>query len=329
MPGRATLALILAGLGAAPALAAPGAEPLVTTRPDSWRSATVFTCAAWKDLLFFGGGAGADGGDPRHEIEIGVLRLGDDGGFHPDNPIITRTQFDLDRPGRGITPLAIVEHRRRLFMFCTARPAADLQPHLVVIEAAVDDPFTWRGLATVIGPELTGEANHHGAATLIDPDDPERLLVYFAARTPPAEYRILLAEVPLDRIKESAAYRLVRDFDSPVLERDGAKANYPFVRHDREHDEFELWYSGHAIDDPSTRASFVTRSRDPRRFEPATRAAIEPARGSDRDDAAYATGPKVHDGFLYHSGRPRARGPYRAIFRQPLPEAPGTEPTPP
>jgi len=294
----------------------PFAKELITTEPQSWRSATVFTHVIWRDLLFYGGGSASGGGDPRHEMEIGVFHLsGPDSGHHNSrNPIITRAQFELDQSGKGITPLSIVEVDNRLFMFCTARPHDDLQPRIVVIEASADDPFSWKNLTVVIDQNLSGQTNNHGASALINPDNPEELLLYFAALTPPGDYRILLATVPLNRIMEPSAYRLVKPYADPVLKRDGAKTNYPFVRYDRGRSRYELWYSGHSIENPATRSCFRSISEAKDFFSPARDAAVEPSGVPERNDCAYATGPKLHNGRLYYSGRKNASGVYRGIF---------------
>ena len=266
--------------------------------------------------MFYGGGSGLGGGDPRHEMEIGVFHLtGLDSGYHDErNPIVTRAQFNLDHPGRGITPLSMVEWQGRLFLYCTARPDKDLQPRIVVIEATIDDPFAWKNFTVVIDREFSGEANNHGASALIDPDDPTQLLLYFSALTPPADYRILLATVPLAQIMERSSYRLLKDYEHPVLQRHGAKANYPFVRYDAEKRHYELWYSGHSLSNPQTRSSFRSISRVKDSFTAAKQAIVEPSGDPSRNDAAYATGPKFYEGRVYYSGRRTARGDYRGIF---------------
>lgn len=313
---------ILCLLAIWPLCAMPASKDLIGTKPDSWRSASVFTHVIWRDLLFFGGSAGTGGGDPRHEMEIGVFRINgpDAGSFHPGNPIVTRAQFGLDRPGRGITPLSMFEDHGRLYLFCTARSGVDLHPRIAVIEAGVGDPFSWTNLTEVIGPELSGQANNHGVSVLRDPEDPTRLLVYFAARTEPTSYRILLAIVPVEEIMNPSAYRLLRGYENPVLSRENAKANYPFVRHFPDRKEYELWYSGQSIDDPRTRSIFVTRSKSKDTFVPAPEAMVKPSLDPQRNDAAYATGPKVHGGYLYYSGRRTSGGDYRGIFRLPVRE---------
>ncbi len=291
-------------------------KEIISTKADTWRSATVFTHIIWRDLLFFGGGSGSDGGDPRHEMEIGVFHLTspDSGYFDERNPIITRKQFDLDQPGKGITPLSMVESGDRLFLFCTARPDDDLHPRIVVIEASVDDPFTWKNLTVVIDQDLSGEINNHGASALVNPDDPTELLLYFAALTPPKDYRILLAKVPLAQVMDPTAYRLEKGYDEPVLQRENGKTNYPAIRYDEKREEYELWYSGHSLDNLATRSSFRTVSKKFDFFAPAKTAVIDPSGDLTRNDCSYATGPKFHDGWLYYSGRREARGDYRGIF---------------
>ena len=253
-------------------------------------------------------------------MEIGVFHLtGPDSGYFDErNPIITREQFALDQPGKGITPLSIVESGDRLFLFCTARPDDDLQPRIVVIEASVDDPFTWKNLKVVVDQDFSGEVNNHGASALINPDDPSELLLYFAALTPPKEYRILLATVPLAKVMDPAAYQLVKGYDDPVLQREKGKTNYPAIRYDDERKEYELWYSGHSMTDPKTRSSSRTVSKKFDSFPLAEIAVIDPSGDPTRNDCAYATGPKFHDGWLYYSGRRDSRGNYRGIFAVPL-----------
>jgi len=305
---------------ARPASVASLGKEIISTKADTWRSATVFTHVIWRDILFFGGGSGSDGGDPRHEMEIGVFHLTspDSGYFGERNPVITRKKFALDQPGKGITPLSIVESGDRLFLFCTARPDDDLQPRIVVIEASIDDPFTWKNLTVVVDQEFSGEINNHGASALINPDDPSELLLYFAALTPPKEYRILLATVPLAKVMDPAAYQLVKGYDDPVLQREKGKTNYPAVRYDDERKEYGLWYSGHSITDTKTRSSFRTVSKKSDFFDPAETAVIDQSGDPTRNDCAYATGPKFHDGWLYYSGRGEARGDYRGIFAVPF-----------
>lgn len=297
------------------------AVELITVAPGTWRSASVFTHVIWNDLLFFGASAGKDGGDPRHEMEIGVYNL-KESVFHPQNPIITRDQFGLRKPGRGITPLCILEVGERLFMFCTARPERDLQPRIVMIEARKNDPFAWSNLTVIVDSKLSGEINNHGASALINPQNPKEVLLYFSALTPPAEYRILLASAPLDDIRNPAAWKLLNNYADPVLQREHAKANYPFVRFDPTSRRYELWYSGQSEKNPRKRAIFVTRSDRHDQFLPARQAIIEPSDDETRNDHAYATGPKLYDGNLYYSGRMEAKGDYRAIFRTPIPPQP-------
>lgn len=262
-------------------IAAPLAKELITVKAGTWRSEMVFTHAIWRDLLFYGGGSGSDGGDVRHEMEIGVFHLTapDAGRQHPGNPVVTRAQFGLDGAGKGITPLSIIETDGRLFMFCTARPDGELMPRIVVIEASAEDPYTWKNMTVVVDQKFSGEKNNHGASAMVDPEDPGRLLLYFSALTPPAGYRILLASVPLDGIMDPGVYRLLNDYENPVLKREDAKTNYPFVRH--EDGRYELYYSGQAI----VSASGTRR----------------------RNDCAYATGPAIHAGHLYYSGRAKGK----------------------
>lgn len=291
-------------------------QELITVEAGTWRSATIFTHAIWKDLLFYGGGSGSNGGDPRHEIEIGVFHLtAPDAGYHnPKNPIVTREQFDLDHPGRGITPLSILDRGDSLFMFCTSRPDSDLQPRIVLISASVDDPFSWSGYKVLIDKAFSGLENNHGASVLVDPDHPERLLVYFAARSSQIEYRILLATVPADKVSDPGAYHLLNDYHNPVLVRDKAKVNYPFIQFDQKSGEFTLWYSGQTIGNPATRSCYRTVSKQKDMFQPAVSSVIDASGIPGRNDGAYATGPKIHNDYLYYSGRREAMGDYRSIF---------------
>lgn len=291
-------------------------KELISVKEDTWRSATIFTHVIWNDLLFYGGGSGSDGGDPRHEIEIGVFHLkGPDSGYqHPDNPIITRKQFGLDKPGKGITPLAIYERRDSLFMFCTSRPNDDLQPRIVLISASVENPFEWDNYKTIVDKDFSGKVNNHGASVIVDPDNPENLLLYFAATSPSEEYRILLATVPIEEIASPKAYRLLHGYASAVLERKDKKTNYPHIRYHNSTKEYELWYSGHSLGNPTTRSSFKTVSERKDHFDPADRSVVDPSGVSSRNDNAYATGPKVYGNDLYYSGRKDRKGNYRAIF---------------
>ena len=297
-------------------------QELITTEPNTWRSATIFTHVIWKDLLFYGAGSGADGGDPRHEMEIGVFHLtGPASGDHNENnPVITRTQFGLDQPGRGITPLSIFDRGDSLFMFCTSRPDDDLNPHIVVISASVNDPFTWGNYRTVVDEAFSGQENNHGASVITDPDDPTQLLLYFAALTPPEEYRILLANVPTAKITDPSAYTLLNDYDNAVLQRAGGKTNYPHIVYHQARQEYELWYSGHTVGNEKTRSSFKTVSTQKDCFSPATEAVANPSGMSNRNDNVYATGPKAYGNHLYYSGRNARNGNYRAIFYQRLKE---------
>ena len=301
----------------------PLPKELITVKPGTWRSETVFTHAIWRDLLFYGAGSGSDGGDPRHEMEIGVFHLTTpDSGRHDErNPVVTRSQFDLDGPGKGITPLSIIETEGRLYMFCTARPDDDLMPRIVVIEATVEDPYTWKNMTVVIDHGFSGEANNHGASALIDPENPEQLLLYFSALTPPNGYRILLATVPLDRIMDPAAYRLLNDYEHAVLKRENAKTNYPFARFHEGH--YELYYSGQSIPDRTTRSGFLSVSDRKDVFQPSDRAIFSATGIEGRNDCAYATGPAVHESHYYYSGRKEAGGPYRGIFvmKVPVPDS--------
>lgn len=295
-------------------------KELISVEEGTWRSATVFTHVIWKDLLFYGGGSGSDGGDPRHEMEIGIFHLEgpDSGTQHPDNPIITRKQFGLDRPGRGLTPLAIHERQDSLFLFCTARNGKGLHPNIILIGASVDNPYSWDGLRTVIDQKVSGEENNHGASVIVDPDHPENLLIYFAARTPPHEYRILLATVPIAEIASPKSYRMLNDYASAVLKRENGKTNYPHIRYDASNKSYELWYSGHSPDNAGTRSSFRTTSKRKDRFEPASHSVIEPSGKADRNDNVYATGPKVYGNALYYSGRNEKKGNYLSIFYKEL-----------
>lgn len=296
-------------------------KELITVEEGTWRSATVFTHVIWNDLLFYGGGSGSDGGDPRHEIEIGVFHLQkpDSGYQHTDNPIISRKQFGLDRPGRGITPLAIYERRDSLFMFCTARPGVDLEPRITLISASVDNPYSWGGLKTIVDENFSGMANNHGASVIVDPDDSQNLLLYFAATAPKEDYRILLATVPIEKISSPRDYKLLNDYSSAVLKREGVRANYPYVRYDKSAKEYELWYSGISLHDNVTRSCFKTVSQRKNYFEPATKSVVDASGRVDRNDNAYATGPKVYGNHLYYSGRNKGKGNYLSIFYKPLP----------
>ncbi len=291
-------------------------KEIITIEPGTWRSATVFTHVVWRDLLFYGAGSGSDGGDPRHEMEIGIFHLvKPDSGYHnKNNPVITRKQFGLDQPGKGITPLSIYDRGDSLFMFCTSRPDDDLQPHIVQISASVADPYSWGNYRTIIDNEVSGELNNHGASVLVDPDDEGQLLIYFAALTPPHEYRILLGQMPNDKISDPAAFKLLNDYEHAVLGREGGKTNYPFVRYDQKKKHYELWYSGHTIGNTATRSCYVTRSTVKDRFKPADEIFYEASGVSDRNDNAYATGPKVVGNSLYYSGRREGKGDYQAIF---------------
>ena len=312
-------AMLMASGGLLPAQTAAEAESplpkeLISVKPGTWRSETVFTHAIWRDLLFYGGGSGSGGGDPRHEMEIGVFHLNtpDSGRHDHRNPVVTRSQFDLDGPGRGITPLSIIETGGRLFMFCTARPDDDLMPRIVVIETTVEDPYSWKNMTVVIDQGFSGEVNNHGASALVDPENPDQMLLYFSALTPPAGYRILLATVPLDRIMDPAAYRLLTDYKHAVIKRQDAKTNYPFVRFHE--GRYELYYSGQSIPDRTTRSGFLSISDRKDLFQPSDRAIFSATGIKGRNDRAYATGPAVHGSHYYYSGRMNADGPYRGIF---------------
>lgn len=295
-------------------------KELVTVKEDTWKSATVFTHVIWRDLLIYGGGSGSDGGDPRHEMEIGVfhLRTPDSGYDHPENPIITRKQFGLDKPGRGITPLAIYERKDSLFLFCTTRNGESLNPNIALISASVDDPYTWGSLKTIIDNDFSGKENNHGASVIVDPDNPQHLLLYFAALTPPEDYRILLATVPIAEISSPKKYRLLNDYASAVLKRENGKTNYPYVRYLSSTKEYELWYSGHSPKNSATRSSFKTVSKRKDHFEPAEHSFMDPSGIADRNDKVYATGTKVYGNNLYYSGRNKSNGNYLSIFQKRL-----------
>ncbi len=339
----ALAAALPVGIGSTEAIGQQAQKPLppgvqiVGTKAGSWRSATVFTHAIWNDMLFYGGGAASDGGDPRHEVEIGVFHLrehartrrdmaadcaaGDEkllGLHNPRNPVITRAQFGLDQPGKGITPLSILEASGTLYMFCTSRPGDDLHPRIVVITADVEQPLQWGNYSIVIDQSLSGCLHNHGASAILNPDNSSEVLVYFAACTPPSEYRILLASVSVDKITEQSYYTLLKPYDNPVLERRNAKANYPFVRYNAAKRQYELWYSGHTHPGSRTRSCFVATSRRKDSFEPAERPVVMPSARVDRDDNAYATIPQVHGSCLFYSGRKDARGSYRGIFVVPV-----------
>jgi len=291
-------------------------KEIITVKPNSWRSATVFTHVIWNDILFYGGGAGEDGGDPRHEIEIGAFHLfKPDSGYHnKNNPIITRKQFDLDQAGKGITPLAIFDRGDSLFMFCTSRPDDDLHPQIVQISASVKNPFNWVNYKTIVDESFSGKVNNHGASVLIDPDNQDNILLYFAALSPGDEYRILLATAPIAHISSPKSYQLLNDYNSAVLQRDGAKTNYPFVRYKPEKKQYELWYSGQTTDNPKTRSCFKTVSNQKDKFQATTREMVKASGILSRNDNAYATGPKVYGNNLYYSGRKEAKGNYKTIF---------------
>lgn len=298
------------------AISQPLPKEIITIKENSWRSATVFTHVVWNDLLFYGGGSGSGGGDPRHEIEIGVFHLlAPDSGYHNErNPIITREQFDLDEPGKGITPLSIFERGDSLFMFCTSRPDDDLYPRIVLISAHRKDPFTWGNYRLIIDKMFSGKVNNHGASVITDPDNPENILVYFAALTPGEDYRILLATAPKNKISDPSSYLLLNYYNEAVLKHRDAKTNYPFVRYIQVSQKYELWYSGHTIFNSFTRSCFKTISSEKDNFKPAKKAVINPSGDVNRNDNAYATGPKIYGDDLYYSGRNRARGNYLSIF---------------
>ncbi|MEQ9286364.1 MAG: hypothetical protein RIG77_05620 [Cyclobacteriaceae bacterium] len=291
-------------------------KEIITVKPNSWRSATIFTHVIWKDLLFYGAGSGSGGGDPRHEMEIGIFHLiKPDSGYHDKrNPVITRSRFGLDQPGKGITPLAIYDRGDSIFMYCTSRPDDDLNPHIVQISASVKDPYSWGNYRTIVDHTFSGQQNNHGASVLIDPYHPENLLLYFAALTSPNEYRILLAEVAIKDVSKPEAYILVKDYENAVLGRDGGKTNYPYVRYDRPNKTYELWYSGHTIENTNTRSCYLTKSLTKDRFKPATQIFLQASEIATRNDNAYATGPKVYGNHFYYSGRNQAKGNYLSIF---------------
>lgn len=297
-------------------------KEIITTKENSWRSATIFTHVIWNNMLFYGGGSGSDGGDPRHEIEIGVFHLikPDSGYHHENNPVITRKQFGLDQPGKGITPLSIFDRGDSLFMFCTSRHDDDLQPRIVLISAPVDDPFYWRNYKIIIDQSFSGKENNHGASVLKDPDNAENILLYFAARSSEDEYRILLASAPIDKISDPGSYRLLNDYYNAVLKRDRGKTNYPFIRYSGANHQYELWYSGQSIGNPSTRSCFKTTSTKKDTFKPAIKAVVNASGIKSRNDNAYATGPKADGDNLYYSGRNDARGNYVSIFYKKLNE---------
>lgn len=291
---------------------------VITIEPNTWRSATVFTHVIWKDLLFYGGGSGSDGGDSRHEIEIGVFHLtGPASGYqHEGNPVITRTQFGLDEPGKGITPLSIFDRGDSLFMFCTSRPDDDLKPRIVLVAASVNDPYSWGNYRTIVDEAFSGEENNHGASVIADPDRPDTLLLYFAALSASENYRILLAEVPTANVSDPRAYTLLNNYAEAILRRDSAKVNYPYVRYDETRREYELWYSGHTSGNFNIRSCFKTVSDQKDSFSPAAEAILNPSGVNHRNDCSYATGPKVYKNHLYYSGRKEKQGNYVGIFCQ-------------
>ncbi len=303
-------------------LAQSSAKEIISVKPNSWRAATVFTHVIWNDILFYGGGAGKDGGDPRHEMEIGAFHLitPDSGYHHNNNPIITRAQFNLDKPGKGITPLSIFDRGDSLFMFCTSRPDDDLQPHIVQIAASIENPYKWENYKTIVDEAFSGKVNNHGASVIVDPDNPDNILLYFAARSPEDNYRILLATVPIAEIAVPTSYKLLKSYHSPVLSRPNGKTNYPFVRYCSDTKEYELWYSGQTIDNPKTRSCFKTLSKQKDNFNAATKEIIKASGIPMRNDNAYATGPKVYQNNLYYSGRNKTNGNYLAIFYSSLAE---------
>ena len=275
-------------------------------------------------MLFYGGGSGSNGGDPRHEIDIGVFYLKKDhprfGTQHPCNPVITRAKFSLNKPGQGITPLSILESNGWLYMFCTSRPHKDLDPRIVVIKASVNEPLKWNHYSVVIDASVSKCKHNHGASAMINPENKTEVLVYFAACSPPNDYRIMLASVPLDKILDKASYKLLRTYEKPVLFRQNAKANYPYVRYDSQQKLYELWYSGHTRPGSRSRSCFVTRSPRPDQFEPAKEPIISPSFQDHRNDKVYATGPKHYNDQVFYSGRKDARGPNRGIFVVPIRE---------
>ena len=291
-------------------------KEIITIKKGTWRSATVFTHVVWNDLLFYGGGSGSDGGDPRHEIEIGVFHfLTPDSGFHhKNNPIITRRQFGLDEPGKGITPLSIFDRGDSLFMFCTSRPHDDLQPRIILISASIDNPYEWSNYKIIVDKAFSGKENNHGASAIIDPDDPKNILLYFAARSVNDEYRILLATVAKNNISSRGSYCLLKDYNNPVLKRDDAKVNYPFIRFIEKNKKYELWYSGQTPGNPATRSCFKTVSSKKDKFAPANETIVDASGINYRNDNAYATGPKAYGKNFYYSGRKKARGNYISIF---------------
>ncbi len=300
---------------------APGHEDtrpveLITIAPNSWRSATVFTHVIWNDLLFYGAGSGSDGGDPRHEMEIGVFHLvtPDSGYQNENNPVITRKQFGLNQAGKGITPLSIYDRGDSLFMFCTSRPDDDLNPHIVQISASVEDPFTWHNYRSIVDEGFSGKQNNHGASALLDPENSENLLLYFAALSRGEEYRILLAEVQVTGVSDPSKYKLVRNYQDPVLKRDGAKTNYPFVSYDANRGIYQLWYSGQTTENSPTRSCFLTESTNKYPFTAPSKSVQDPSGDPERNDNVYATGPKLHGDYLYYSGRKEGKGNYRGIF---------------
>jgi hypothetical protein len=199
-------------------------------------------------------------------------------------------------------------------MFCTSRPDPDLQPRIVLISASVEDPYTWGGYRVLINGKLSGQENNHGASVLIDPDRPGFLLLYFAARSSQNEYRILLATVPVEKVSNPDSYQLLNDYQHPVLARDDAKVNYPFVQYDQNTKNYTLWYSGQTIGNPATRSCYRTSSILKDNFQPASSSILDASGAAGRNDRAYATGPKINQGYLYYSGRQETRGNYLSIF---------------
>ncbi|NJN28729.1 MAG: hypothetical protein HC819_23490 [Cyclobacteriaceae bacterium] len=134
---------------------------------------------------------------------------------------------------------------------------------------------------------------------LPDPDHPDNLLIYFAAQSGKEDYRILLAEILVEKISDLTAYKMLRDYDHAVLQRLHAKANYPYGQYHQEKKIYELWYSGQSIGNKDKRSCFLSTSKNKYRFEPSLEAIIKPSDDSSRNDYAYSTGPKIYGNDLY------------------------------
>lgn len=298
----------------------------------AWGTSSVFGRAILKhptegQIMYFGASNSAVG-DARAEISIGayIMSSPTTGRFYTNNPIIDRNNIGLGGTRSGFQPFDVIQIGNTIYLFGTKR---DNQTGTIsVMTADINTPFDFGTTITeVITPTVSGvNGDQHGASVMLNPDNSNELLIYFAANQTGVlggEYQIYLASVTLGNILNSGSYSML-NAGNPVMERwttQSVKANYPYIEYSE--GEYTLWYSGQIPNDSnSRRACYKSTSTDKTAFthieEPVISGSLL---GTNRKDNIYATAPYRVGNYIYYQGRPTAAGDYEGILVVPYDEA--------